>query len=227
MASEPKGGAKVLRSLSAFSKVLAVVAIAVAATGCATKKLQQENDQLRSQVTNLQSELEFTKAENARLQEQMAGVETDLGKTRADLEAARKKLAGQGITASVSDQGLVITMPVQILYASGSATLATKGKEQLKTIAKTLNEDLKGYPVEVQGHTDNDPIRQTKDRYKSNWELSYDRAQTVAYYLISGAGVDPKRIHAAAYGEYHPVAANTSAEGKAKNRRVEIVIHLL
>ena len=116
------------------------------------------------------------------------------------------------------------TMPQKVLYQSGSAVISTGGRGLLQQLAAALNSDFKDFTIEIQGHTDTDPISRTKDKYKSNWELSYDRAQTVAYYLISSGKVSPNRVHVSAYGEYNPVAANTSATGKAKNRRVEIVV---
>ena len=98
------------------------------------------------------------------------------------------------------------------------------GKEKLRRLAGTLNADFKDYTIEVQGHTDTEPILKTKDKYKSNWELSYDRAQTVVYYLIKSCRVKPERVRAAACGQYAPVASNKTPEGMAKNRRVEIVV---
>ncbi len=222
--------AKVSKIMSLAFKSLVVSVVAFGLVGCASAKMTRENAELRTQVQNLSDQLATAQAENAQLNQQLAGTESDLSKARAEyaaqqseLEAMTKKLTGQGFDVQMRQGMMVVTMPQKILYNSGSADLSTTGKDKLKQLTTTLNGELKGFPIQVQGHTDTDPIVRTKDKYKSNWELSYDRAQTVVYYLIS-AGVDAKRIHAAAFGQYSPVTANSSADGKAKNRRVEIVV---
>ena len=211
-------------------KCAMIAVLSFGLVGCATSKMKQENESLKTQVRNLTDELAAAKEENSRLSQEKVGVESELSQTRAEyaakqkeLEAMTKKLAGQGFDVKMRGGMMVVTMPQKILYASGKAELTSTGKDKLKQLAQTLNQELKGFPIEVQGHTDTDPIVRTKDKYKSNWELSYDRAQTVVYYLVS-VGVDSKRIHASAYGEYSPVASNANADGKARNRRVEIIV---
>ena len=76
--------------------------------------------------------------------------------------------------------------------------------------------------VGIEGHTDNVPIKYSG--WKSNWELSSARAMSVLHYLIDDHGINPPRLSATGYGEYHPVETNDTAEGRQKNRRVEIVI---
>jgi chemotaxis protein MotB len=217
--------------MSALLKCTLVAVLAVGFVGCASSKLKQENEQLKAQVNKLSDALAASEAERGQLAQDKVGVEGELSKTKADyaakqreLEDVTKKLKGQGFDVAMREGSMVVTMPAKILYPSGSADLSSSGKDKLKELAKTLNDDLKGYFIEVQGHTDTDPIQRTKDKYASNWELSYDRAQTVAYYLMKSAGVDAKRLHVAAFGEYRPVSANATSEGKAKNRRVEIVV---
>jgi len=88
-----------------------------------------------------------------------------------------------------------------------------------------LREKYNGKQVDVVGHTDTDPIRKTKDKWKDNWELSAERALTVARYLIQ-RGIAEDKIRAVGCGESRPIASNSTASGKAKNRRVEIVVHM-
>jgi len=79
--------------------------------------------------------------------------------------------------------------------------------------------------IEVAGHTDNVPIRpDARSRFASNWELSTARALAAIHFLTEKAGLDPRRVGAIGYGEYRPIADNTTAEGRAKNRRIEIAI---
>jgi len=110
---------------------------------------------------------------------------------------------------------LVLTEAV--LFDSGKADLRGRAKEVLKSIA----EELKKLPneVQVEGHTDNVPIR--AGRYLTNWELSMARAYSVIQFLES-TGMDPKKLAGIGYGENRSVAENTTIEGRAKNRRIEI-----
>jgi chemotaxis protein MotB len=204
-----------------------LVVLAISLAGCSYNKLKRENAELKDQVGKLNEALAAAEGEKSLLAQDKAGVEGELERIRAQqqqLEDAMAKLRGEGFDVRGGEGMLVVTLPSKVLYPSGSAGLSSGGKDKLKTLSKTINETLAGFPIEVQGHTDTDPIRLTKDKYASNWELSYDRAQTVVYYLIKSCGVDAKRVHASAYGEYKPMASNATADGKAKNRRVEIVV---
>ncbi|PIP18961.1 MAG: hypothetical protein COX41_05460, partial [Candidatus Omnitrophica bacterium CG23_combo_of_CG06-09_8_20_14_all_41_10] len=89
-------------------------------------------------------------------------------------------------------------------------------------VAEVLNRDVPDSQVAVEGHTDNDPIKYSG--WKSNWELSSGRALAVLHYLVDECKVEPQRLSANGYGEYHPVAPNDTPQNKQKNRRVEIVI---
>jgi chemotaxis protein MotB len=115
-------------------------------------------------------------------------------------------------------------LPEKLLYKSGEASLTENGKATLRKVAAALNSQFAGYPFRVEGHTDSDPIRRTKNLYKSNWELSAARALEVVHFLTEQCGVDPKRVHAAAFGQYQPVVANTTAAHKQQNRRAAIVV---
>lgn len=118
---------------------------------------------------------------------------------------------------------LKVTMVNDILFPEGGWTLHATGEETLGKIAPTLS-NLPGQQVIVQGFTDNVPIGGTlKVRFPSNLELSSARADNVVRYLTS-KGVPPATISAQGFGEARPVASNDTAQGKAKNRRVEIVI---
>ena len=220
-----------MRKSSYVGRVLLCVVVLAAAAGCAGQtRLQAENRQLKEQVKRLSealasgdSDAQRIADEKAALEEALAAATADVASRDDELETMRQKLAQQGFDVAVREGTVVVTLPTQILYPSGSAVLLTGGKGQLSKLSGELKGDFSDYLIEVQGHTDTDPIKLTKDKYKSNWELSYDRAQTVAYYLIDSAGIAPERVHVGAYGQYHPVASNSTREGKAKNRRVEIV----
>jgi chemotaxis protein MotB len=117
--------------------------------------------------------------------------------------------------------GLVtIRIPEKLLFAPGSAAITKSGKGGLKKIAAAMKQ-VSGRAFYVAGNTDNKLIK-TK-QFPSNWELSTARALTVVHFLAS-EGVDPKLLGAAGFASYHPIASNDTAEGRARNRRIDIGI---
>lgn len=114
-----------------------------------------------------------------------------------------------------------ISLADNMLYRSGSYEISDKAGETLSKIAKIIL-DYKEYDVLVEGNTDDVPISRTNIR--NNWDLSTLRASSVVQALQNTYGVDPKRLTAAGRGEYNLVASNNTAEGKARNRRTEIII---
>ncbi len=137
--------------------------------------------------------------------------------------AARHGFA-KSVHVAVEARGLTIrVLTDSLLFSSGSATLERQGDPLLTEIAALLNVDHV-HPIAVEGNTDNVPI--TGGAFPSNWELSTARASTVVRFLI-GRGVDPQRLSATGYAEQHPIATNSTAAGRALNRRVEIVLQRL
>jgi chemotaxis protein MotB len=124
------------------------------------------------------------------------------------------------VITEITERGLVIHIVESALFREGSATLEPQALDILDRIA----DRLVGIPnhVRVEGHTDDRPIR--TDRFPSNWELSTARATEVVRYFIDFHNVDPERISALGYGEFRPIRLNSSAENRAKNRRVDVVI---
>jgi chemotaxis protein MotB len=118
------------------------------------------------------------------------------------------------------DGRMVLQMRNDVLFDSGRTTVKDEGKDALQEVAGVLM-TLNGRKFQVVGHTDNDPI--SSPRYPSNWELSTARAVAVVRYLIE-EGVDTAMLSAAGYGPFDPVASNETPEGKARNRRIEIVL---
>lgn len=114
-----------------------------------------------------------------------------------------------------------ISLADNMLYQSGSYTISPRAGETLSKIAKIIK-DYRGYDVLIEGNTDNDPIAQKNIR--NNWDLSTLRASSVVQALQASYQVDPKRLTAGGRGEYNPVASNATPEGKAKNRRTQIII---
>ncbi|SES67597.1 chemotaxis protein MotB [Natronincola peptidivorans] len=127
------------------------------------------------------------------------------------------------VLITLETRGLVLRFQDNVLFDPGLAELKERSKEILSFIAEVLYEpEFEKKFVRVEGHTDNVPM--SSYRYPSNWELSVSRATNVVRHFIEELGLEPDKFSAAGYGEYHPVAENDSAENKAKNRRVDIVI---
>jgi chemotaxis protein MotB len=127
------------------------------------------------------------------------------------------KLGGM-VSVTQTETGVVITMTDMLLFKKGGATLAPKGLDILEKVAFVLAKFA--YHIRIRGHTDSIPMRSA--RYPSNWELSGARAGAVVRLLVKH-GVDPNLVSAEGYAGYHPVATNDTEEGRAQNRRVEIV----
>ncbi|QGN58015.1 flagellar motor protein MotB [Nostocoides sp. HKS02] len=154
---------------------------------------------------------------------QAARQQQDLAAVRARIAAA---LAAKGLSGAVQfeerDHGLVVNVVTdRVLFDLGEASLRPEGRGVLDAVVPAL----RGLPnaLTVEGHTDNVPIA---GRYASNWELSTERATTVLRYLLT-RGVPGSRVSAAGYADQRPLSTNATAAGRARNRRVAIVVHAL
>jgi len=124
------------------------------------------------------------------------------------------------VSTELNERGLVIHIMESALFKIGSADLEPKAKMTLDIITNQLT-GVSNH-IRVEGHTDNIPIK--TDRYPSNWELSSARATEVVRYFIENHGIEPNKISALGYGEFRPLKPNNSAEHRAQNRRVDIVV---
>lgn len=132
----------------------------------------------------------------------------------------RSLIDGGQLSVEIVRGRLVIQLPQDILFESGSAVVGREGRQTLASVGSVLAEiDERSFQVE--GHTDNVPI--STPRFPSNWELSSARALAVVRILIE-QGVDPVNVSGAGYGEFQPVASNDDREGRRLNRRIEIVM---
>jgi chemotaxis protein MotB len=139
-------------------------------------------------------------------------------------EEMREQLESKDVTISKLQGRLTVTIVDRVMFDSGEAVLKPDGAAVMQKIADLLasHPELK---IHVIGHTDNVPIRQTaQSRFASNWELSTARALAAVHFLTEKAGVAPRRLGAVGYGEFRPIADNSTAEGRAKNRRIAITV---
>ena len=117
-------------------------------------------------------------------------------------------------------RGLVISLPETATFPSGRADISDQAQALLKRIADAVRPTAA--TLRIEGHTDDSPIR--GGRYTSNWELSTARASAVVVFMMTDTEFEPWRLSAAGYGEFHPRVANDSPEGRALNRRVDVVV---
>ncbi|KGE19898.1 flagellar motor protein MotB [Paenibacillus wynnii] len=146
-----------------------------------------------------------------------------------DLEKLKKQfdqyIKNNGLTdllnTKLNQSQLMITISDNALFSSGLALVKDDSRQLAKSIS-TMLQQFPDYEVLVQGHTDNIPI--SNSSYSSNWDLSVDRALHFMKILLLNTNLNPRKFSPIGYGEYHPIADNTTADGRAKNRRVEVSI---
>lgn len=180
----------------------------------AAEKTQSELTSLRDQLTAAKSRIEELEKEKELVTQAQQSLEKEM----------RKALESKDVTISELQGKLTVNILDRILFDSGEAVLKSEGETVLQKLATVLAQ----YPnrqIHVIGHTDNVPIRASaRNRFASNWELSTARATAAVRFLQEKAGVNPMRLGAVGYGEFHPLADNTTAEGRARNRRIAIVV---
>ena len=149
------------------------------------------------------------------------GGKVRLSNVKVQLEIILKnEISNRNIHLSEDSRGLTISLAEAGFFDPGSAVINTKALAAVDSIAATLQPLT--YSIRVEGHTDNTPIH--TPQFPSNWELSTTRATFLLQYLISNGKISPRRLSAVGYGEYHPIAPNNTPEGRAANRRVDIVL---
>jgi len=155
----------------------------------------------------------------APLAEPMAGTGQAMSALKERLNAAAQREIADGLIAiRESDGGLTVSLQEAGFFDSGAAGVRPTALPVLERIAEVLPDCA----LRVEGHTDDVPIGTAQ--FASNWELSSSRASSIARLLLRHANVRPEQMSVAGYAEFHPVANNATAEGRAKNRRVDIVI---
>ena len=193
-----------LKRVQIFVAFIAVLFMSMSLTGC-TMIFQKGRRVDVEKISKLKREL------------------TDLEKAKQELEQRLKgEIGDKEVKVEMLERGLVITFVAEVLFDSGKAELRKESFDRLNKVANVLQTTVKDLNIGIEGHTDSDPIKHSG--WKSNWELSAHRALSVVHYLIEEAKVNPKRLSATGYGQYHPVSSNATKEGKQQNRRVEVVI---
>lgn len=147
--------------------------------------------------------------------------QTDYSAIKSSIDAYLVKSGNSAkVSVEITRRGVLVSLKEAGFFDSGSARLKKESIQTLTAIAETLNQYANTFRVE--GHTDNIPIN--TGEFRSNWELSTARAANVVHFLTGSAGFDPEGISVVGYGEYQPTGENSTQEGRAKNRRVDIVL---
>ncbi len=204
--------------VSKLNEELERMGIKLSAEGTEKEQLSQNLEQMKSA-----------------LEEYRRRAET-LERIKARFEALRqklKKLTNLGLNVQIRNNRMVISLPGDVLFASGSDALKKNGKKILLQVAEIIRSDaaLKDRQYQVAGHTDNQKLRRAAETFRDNWGLSLMRAREVLVFLITspeekggGGGLDAKHWSASGYGETDPISENKSKAGRGKNRRVELIL---
>jgi chemotaxis protein MotB len=198
----------------------------------AAEKGRAEAEEALAAAEAQSADLQKKNAELSALNESLAQTKDKLEKARAELE--KKSSQYEELAKSLKDEiksgkielselkgRMVVKMKDKILFSSGSVRINPEGQAALAKVAEALK-DVQGKIIRVEGHTDNVPT-DPKGNFASNWELSTTRALAVVK-LLQDKGVPARRLSALGYGEYQPIASNTSEKGRSLNRRIEIVL---
>lgn len=195
----------------------------------ALSKLASELETKKKSLDALSKELETSKTELEAKSKKLSELQSILNKKDSTVKALKNKVMdaltgyeGKGLTVTQKNGKIYVSLEESLLFASGSFTVDSKGVEAIKKLAKVLesNSDIN---VLIEGHTDNVPYNGV-GQMKDNWDLSVMRATAIVKIITANSTVDPKRLTAAGRSEYDPVSTNETTAGKAKNRRIEIIL---
>lgn len=189
----------------------------------AARLAAKEDSLMREQerLTGLEETLQQRELRVAELERVISRKDSAAAYLRQRLADALLGFKDRGLTVSMRNGQVYVSLDNRLMFASGSWDVQPDGASALGELAKVLNEN-KDLKIAVEGHTDSDAFN-GKTAVKDNWDLSVMRATSVVKILTS-KGLTPERVQAAGRGEFAPIAANDNAEGKAKNRRTEIII---
>ncbi len=180
--------------------------------------LAAENARLES----LKKELEARSQRVAELENVIASKDAAMTKLKDAISRALTDFEGKGLTIEQRDGKVYISMENKLLFQSGSWAVGTQGKQAVKQLGEVLadNPDI---AILIEGHTDNVPYKGNA-QLSGNWDLSAKRATAIVNILRENESINPENLTAAGRGEFAPVASNDTTEGKAQNRRIEVIL---
>jgi chemotaxis protein MotB len=183
------------------------------------ERLQTELERSENDYQERLKQLALQKEEEIRTLQTKASTYEQMTQT------LRQQIESKEIEISQFKEQLTVKIVDKIVFSSGRATINADGRKVLDTVGEFLKQNLEGHQIQVNGHTDSVPIgRSMQDKFPTNWELSTARAVNVARYLQENADIPPDKLSAVGNGQYHPIADNDTPEGRALNRRIEIIL---
>ncbi len=189
--------------------------------------LNKQNSQLGQQSADQQNQLSRNNETLQQQQERLLHLQTLLAQQRQQSEDLKNRMlqALQGFNSkdlSVYEKNgkVYVSLSENLLFPSASAVVNPKGVDALSKLASVLNVDS-AVSVDIEGHTDSIPIH---GKFKDNWDLSTARANSIVRILVDNYKVDPTRVIASGHSYYDPIANNATPEGRAQNRRTDIVL---
>jgi len=211
-----------------------LVAVSALSVGCCDKEkkqisyLSQQNLDLSTKNKDLHGQIAAARTRESQLMSQMTSEDLKVTALQTENQDLKQKLAAGAAKTSAGAPGGETavyreTVGSDVLFSPGKATLSAAGKRRLGSTVSVLKSRYAGMVVRVYGFTDSDPIKRTKNLWTDNLDLSANRAMAVTRYLIS-RGINAENVETVAMGATHFVSANKTKAGKAKNRRVEIVV---
>ncbi len=187
--------------------------------------LLNENSLVQNDLKALSSASKMTIADQARrlksLQDMILAQKNVMSKLKNSIADALMNYKTDELSVYIKDGMVYVSLAEKLLFKSGSDVVDPKGKEALKSLALVIT-NTKDITVMIEGHTDNVPIK-TK-LYKDNWDLRTARATSIVRILTVDNGFDTNRITASGRGQFHPIKENETAEGRAGNRRTEVIL---
>jgi len=215
------------REFSALSARAAELANALKTAEATGTRLQGERNDLEVQLaqtvkdrSKMKDSILEMKEALADLKARKAASEARVASFRALLDRFKALIDTGKLHVRIVDGRMVVVMASDVLFSSGSAVLSEEGLTSTAEVARVLA-TIPDRQYQIEGHTDDVPIHNAK--FPSNWELAAARATTVAKAMVD-AGLPASRVSAASYGEYRPASPNDTTEGRAANRRIEIVV---
>ena len=177
----------------------------------------------KERLDKLKAELDSSAKRLSELESLIATKDAGMKKLKETLTKSLKAFDGKGLTVHEKDGKVYVSMENKLLFQTGSWAVGDEGKKAVVAVAKVLgdNPDLS---VLIEGHTDNDKFGGAVGGVENNWDLSTKRATAIVNILTENKNVNKQNLTAAGRGEFAPIASNDSPEGKAKNRRIEIIL---
>lgn len=194
----------------------------------AIKMKDQTLTEFKDEIAKDKSEIEGLQRQLLVLKGQQAIAETKKGQLKSTYEALisdlKKQIENQEVTIKAFQEKISVTFVDRILFEFGKATITPEGEKILKKVGEILK-NVQRKQIQVVGHTDNIPIMpEYRYKFPSNWELSAGRASAVIRHFQKKMGLHPSNLEAVGRSFYDPIASNETREGRAQNRRVEIII---